>query len=225
MVTLSSTPTLSYLQKEKLLKNLKNFVVAGFPKKLFTETLFHSLCQMFGHAAYFDRENFYDYWFSTPEKRQRWTEYVLQYTPRGSPAETLSDVEIAFIDWLSKTPINKQLEEQKEKQKHLLTCGSSPKVAAIIADYLRPAISDIPQSTLANLVAGVLGFLERIDILHDHLDICVHCKAIMARKKLHEITSLKTKKTRLVCENCKKFFRKRKTQSVKESCYKYLGRF
>lgn len=92
--------------KAKAANALASFVDAGMPYSKFSKAgVYHTLYQhMYGHIAHYNRDGFFDVWFSTPEKRAEWVQYAARggmygyYA--GSPAHTWCDVEEAFTNWL-----------------------------------------------------------------------------------------------------------------------------
>jgi hypothetical protein len=120
--------SLSVEDKEKLFKNLIDFVESDFDQSKFTKFLYTNLSSMYGHIAHYDLMGFYQVWFSDDDSRLRWLEFVYDTKVYGSPAYTRSDVEIAFQDWLKgntdiiKTYIDK-VHTSKSKE-HLDMLGS-----------------------------------------------------------------------------------------------------
>ncbi len=79
--------------KQKFAMGLVRFVESGFKPTRFCKPLYRRLSMCFGHMAHFNKDGFYDEWFSTPEKQAEWVNYVVSRTVYGDPAWTYSDVE------------------------------------------------------------------------------------------------------------------------------------
>lgn len=92
--------------KAKAANALASFVERGMPERGWRKGIYHTLYQhLFGHIAHYDMYGFFSTWFSTPEQRAEWAEYVANggmYGRHGvgDPAFTWSDVEVAFAAWM-----------------------------------------------------------------------------------------------------------------------------
>ena len=106
--------------KAKAANALASFVDAGMPYSKFSNAgVYHTLYQhMFSHIAHYDRDGFYDEWFSTPEARSRWIDYALNFGPWGysigDPGYTWADVEVAFVTWLNDSGIPHRVHREAE---------------------------------------------------------------------------------------------------------------
>ena len=69
------------------------FIDEGFPKSLFTKTLYNRLSQCFQHIAHHDLHGFYGTWFAAPGDQARFLDHLLRSPCFGDLAYTYSDVE------------------------------------------------------------------------------------------------------------------------------------
>ena len=86
--------------KADFANKLAHFVESEFKYTIFYLPFYRRLSMCFGHIAHYNRDGFYDEWFSTPEKQKEWVYHVLRYNPCGSPEFTFVDVEREFQKWL-----------------------------------------------------------------------------------------------------------------------------
>ena len=75
---------------------LLNFLDANCAQQLFTSKLYHRLSKTFGHIAHYDRNGFYDTWFTGASDRAAFVEKILCWPCHGNPEFTFSDVEHAI---------------------------------------------------------------------------------------------------------------------------------
>jgi hypothetical protein len=100
-------------EKAKIANKLTRFILGGFKQGSFSQAMYSRLSNMFGHIAHYNINGFYETWFSDPQERFKWAEYVLRggaYGCVGSPAHTWSDVEKALMVWMRDNHIAEQLE-------------------------------------------------------------------------------------------------------------------
>ena len=100
-------------EKAKIANKLTRFILGGFKQGSFSQAMYTRLSNMFGHIAHYNIHVFYETWFSGPEERCKWAQYVLAggaYGCVGSPAHTWSDVEKALMVWMRDNHIAEQLE-------------------------------------------------------------------------------------------------------------------
>ena len=109
-ITPKGAPWATREKKAKAANDLAVFLEAGCPRDLFTEEAYKGLSvHMFGHIAEFSIHGFYGTWFSTPEQRAYWVEYVRRGGAYGFHAEdradTYGDVERKIVSWLDESGV------------------------------------------------------------------------------------------------------------------------
>ena len=107
--------------KAKAANDLASFVKRGMPESGWRKGIYHTLYQhLFGHIAHYDQFGFYGEWFSTPEQRAEWIEYVLgggmfgRGNFYGDPRYTWVDVERAFTEWLEDSGLPDRFRREAE---------------------------------------------------------------------------------------------------------------
>jgi len=100
-------------KKALALNQLTRFLANGCPESGFTEQAYRLLyLHTFGHIAHYSRSGFYSEWFSTPQRRAQWVEYVNRGGAFGLHRvddDTWGDVERALLNWLSGTGVGNAL--------------------------------------------------------------------------------------------------------------------
>jgi len=91
-------------RKERFVHQLKKFVESGFQKRLFTREFYAQLSNCFFHIAHYNREGFWDTWFSTPQRQLVWLNRVKSTHICGDPNFCYSDVELEIQTWLKQHP-------------------------------------------------------------------------------------------------------------------------
>ena len=100
------------------------FILGGFQRNAFKKEIYRQLCQMFGHCAEYDLDNFYYTWFEDTYKCHHWVETIATtwLAGIGQPHFAWSDVEITMIQWIRDNNIYDQIAgylqaetEQKER--------------------------------------------------------------------------------------------------------------
>ena len=86
--------------KAKFANHFADFVLKGCPESKFPKWFYEQLRMCFGHIAEYNKEGFYEVWFSTLEKRVRFVNHCLVFPCYGQPEHTYCDVERVLIDWL-----------------------------------------------------------------------------------------------------------------------------
>lgn len=86
--------------KAAFAKQFVRFVQSGFAGKYFTDKFYRRLSNTFGNIAHYNRDGFWDTFFSTTADKVRFLEQTLQHPCYGDPAWTYSDVERALQAWL-----------------------------------------------------------------------------------------------------------------------------
>lgn len=86
--------------KAKFANHFARFALANCPYSLFPKWFYQRLSICFGHIAHYNREGFFDTWFTTWENRERFLNKCITYPCYGDPTYTYSDVEKALIVWM-----------------------------------------------------------------------------------------------------------------------------
>lgn len=86
--------------KKNFAAKFVSFVSNGFREKDFSISFYRRLSMCFGHIAHYDRNGFYDTWFSSKERQKDFIAHCLSWECYGDPAYTFSDVEKYLIGWL-----------------------------------------------------------------------------------------------------------------------------
>jgi hypothetical protein len=88
------------LDKAAFCSQFCKFVESDFKETLFTKKFYTRLSMTFGHIAHYNREGFYDTWFSNEKQRLEFIQHTLHFHPFGDPAYTYCDAEGAIQEWL-----------------------------------------------------------------------------------------------------------------------------
>ena len=94
--------------KAKFTNQFVKFVESDFSVKHFPKWFYQQLSNTFGHIAHYDREGFYQTWFSNEKSKLDFIIWCKEYNIIGSPEYTFSDVEKALQIWL----VNQKIEEK-----------------------------------------------------------------------------------------------------------------
>ena len=86
--------------KAKFANHFVKFAMNNCPRSMFPKWFYTRLSMCFGHYAHFNVDGFYQDWFSTWEKRERFLNYTVAYPCYGQPEYTYCDVEKALIAWM-----------------------------------------------------------------------------------------------------------------------------
>jgi len=86
--------------KARFANHFVRFVEGGFKRTVFPYWFYTRLSMCFGHIAHYNSGGFYDVWFSSPERRQRFLAHAMAYGCYGQPEFTYCDVEKALGRWL-----------------------------------------------------------------------------------------------------------------------------
>lgn len=86
------------VKKARFANALATFVASGFEKKKFTPFLYGELMMCFSHIAHYDRDGFYDTWFSDAQKQRDWALRAFDAILFSSASRY--DVELAIQKWL-----------------------------------------------------------------------------------------------------------------------------
>ena len=88
------------LDKAAFAKQFVCFVKSEFAAKHFTKKFYRRLSQIFGHIAHYNRDGFWNEFFTNTANRVRFLQQTMQWPCYGDPAWTYSDVERALQEWL-----------------------------------------------------------------------------------------------------------------------------
>ncbi len=96
------TPTKWETAKDKtaFANRFVRFVQSDFSLKHFTEKFYRRLSNTFGNIAHYNRNGFWETFFTTTVDKVRFLELTLRWSWGGDPAWTYGDVERALQDWL-----------------------------------------------------------------------------------------------------------------------------
>ena len=94
----------------------KRFVLADFAEQQFTKSFYRRLSMMFGHIAHYDRDGFYNTWFTTTVDKLAFVQHALREWYPGDPAWTWSDVEDDLRRWLVESNIEAKYTVQLEQE-------------------------------------------------------------------------------------------------------------
>ncbi len=75
---------------------LLRFIESEWDAALFTKSLYNRLSMCFGHIAHYDRQGFYERWFTSEAKRLEFLRHTLDWPCWGSPEFTFCDLERAI---------------------------------------------------------------------------------------------------------------------------------
>lgn len=130
----SSTPE----DKARFANQLLAFLLKGCPREAFSNTLYTRLSMCFGHIAHYDREGFYEEWFSSSDRIADFIQQLLEYPAYGDPAYTYSDVEKALkvavrAEGLYEQWRGKARQEQEAGERALLSRLKAKYEPAVIA--------------------------------------------------------------------------------------------
>lgn len=114
-------------EKAKFGLHFAKFVEAGCPFTLFHDWFYRHLSNCFGNIAHFNRQGFYDTWFTSARKRLEFLENTMLYPTYGQPEYTFCDVERRIKSWISREGIldKARYEAQREANKAALTIARS----------------------------------------------------------------------------------------------------
>lgn len=89
----------------------KDFAKSRFPKWFYTR-----LSMTFGHIAHYNREGFFEEFFTTTEGKVRFLRKTLAHPCYGDPAWTYSDVERVLQEWLLEHDVLSKYESRLAKE-------------------------------------------------------------------------------------------------------------
>ena len=86
--------------KANFARQFVKFVMSDFDPRLFSQAFYRRLSMTFGHIAHFNRQGFFETFFTMTADKVRFLRMTLAHPCFGDPAFTYSDVERALQGWL-----------------------------------------------------------------------------------------------------------------------------
>lgn len=86
----------SSADKAKFANHLLRFIAKGFPQASFSQSFYTRLSMCFSHIAHYDKNGFWDHFFTSTERRIEFLDDTLRGGGYGDPAWTYCDVELAI---------------------------------------------------------------------------------------------------------------------------------
>jgi hypothetical protein len=115
------------------------FVKSDFDAKRFSQAFYRRLALTFGHIAHFNRQGFFDTFFTTTEGKVRFLRMTLNHPCYGDPAFTYSDVERALQSWLRE---NGTLAKYEERLADEMETGERAELARLKVKYEQTPLMD-----------------------------------------------------------------------------------
>jgi hypothetical protein len=97
-------------EKAHFANHFVRFVESGFKPTVFPAWFYRRLSCSFGHIAHFNRNGFYETWFSTTRRRRDFLQRCLSHP--FYPAAPFSDAEDACRQWVRKSGLVMKLSVQ-----------------------------------------------------------------------------------------------------------------
>ena len=86
--------------KASFARQFVKFVESDFDQRLFSQAFYRRLSMTFGHIAHFNRQGFFETFFTMTADKVSFLRMTLAHPCFGDPAFTYSDVERALQRWL-----------------------------------------------------------------------------------------------------------------------------
>jgi len=115
------------------------FVESDFDAKRFSQTFYRRLSLTFGHIAHFNRQGFFETFFTTTADKVRFLRMTLNHPCYGDPAFTYSDAERALQTWLLEKCILAKYEERLADETE---AGERAEMARLKVKYEQPPLMD-----------------------------------------------------------------------------------
>jgi hypothetical protein len=125
--------------KARFARQFVKFVVSDFDERLFSQTFYRRLSMTFGHIAHFNRQGFFETFFTTTADKVRFLRMTLAHACFGDPAFTYSDVERALQGWLRESEIVAKYEQRFAEE---MEAGERADLARLKAKYEPSALMD-----------------------------------------------------------------------------------
>ena len=87
-------------EKARFARQFIRFVKSDFAERDFSNAFYRRLALSFGHIAHFNRQGFYQEFFTATRGKVRFLRMTLAHSGWGDPGFTYSDVERALQSWL-----------------------------------------------------------------------------------------------------------------------------
>lgn len=91
--------------KAKFCTHFARFIVSEYDQKLFSPWFYRRLSSCFSHIAHYNRENFYDVWFSSHEGQRNFLLHCANNGGYGDPTYTYSDAEKVLKVWITENKL------------------------------------------------------------------------------------------------------------------------
>jgi hypothetical protein len=118
--------------KAKFARQFVKFVESDFDQRLFSQAFYRRLSITFGHIAHFNRQGFFETFFTTTADKVRFLRMTLAHPCFGDPAFTYSDVERALQGWLRESAILAKYEQRLADE---MEAGERADLARLKAKY------------------------------------------------------------------------------------------
>jgi len=115
------------------------FVESDFDAKRFSQAFYRRLALTFGHIAHFNRQGFFETFFTTTADKVRFLRMTLAHPCFGDPAFTYSDVERALQSWLLERGL---LAKHEQRLADETEAGERTELARLKAKYERKPVAD-----------------------------------------------------------------------------------
>ena len=103
-------------QKQKFAKQFIKFVESDFNRNKFPKWFYDTLHNTFGHIAHYNKNGFYNHFFSNLQDKLHFIEYTLTRNIYGDPEYTYSDVEKYLQTWLTDNNVLEYYKMLRKKQ-------------------------------------------------------------------------------------------------------------
>ena len=118
--------------KANFARQFVKFVESDFDQRLFSQAFYRRLSMTFGHIAHFNRQGFFETFFTTTADKVRFLRMTLAHPCFGDPAFTYSDVERALQGWLRESGILAKYEQRFADE---MEAGERAELARLKAKY------------------------------------------------------------------------------------------
>jgi hypothetical protein len=108
------------------------FVEGGFKLDQFPETFYRRLSSCFGHIAHFNRDGFYETFFTDERGKLRFLEMAAEHACYGQAEFSYSDAEMALRSWVRTTG---QVEAQLAKLRASTEASERARLRELAAKY------------------------------------------------------------------------------------------
>jgi hypothetical protein len=125
--------------KANFARQFVKFVESDFDQRLFSQALYRRLSMTFGHIAHFNRQGFFETFFTTTADKVRFLLMTLAHPFFGDPAFTYSDVERALQGWLRESGILAKYEQRLTDE---MEAGERAELARLKVKYEQTPLMD-----------------------------------------------------------------------------------